>query len=155
AKLAMEHVDRMTERERYFLRGMYYIQSENWQKCVEEYTDLVKQYPADNFGHNNLAVCYGRLLNMSKAMDQARIGLQITPKDVMARMNYALYACYAGDFQTCKQEATHVIEANPSYEEAYLVEAYSELGQNNPSEASQTYLKMQSLGGLSASIAAA
>jgi serine/threonine protein kinase/tetratricopeptide (TPR) repeat protein len=155
AKLAMEHVDRMTERERYFVRGMYYIQTENWQKCVEEYSDLVKQYPADNFGHNNLAVCYGRLLNMQKAMDQARIGLQITPKDVMARMNFALYACYGGDFQACGQEAAHVTQVNPSYEEAYLVQAYSELGENDPSRAVETYQKMQKLGGLSASIAAA
>jgi eukaryotic-like serine/threonine-protein kinase len=154
AKLAMEHVDRMTERERYFVRGMYYIQTENWQKCVEEYTDLVKQYPADNFGHNNLAVCYGRLLNMPKAMEEAKAGLQITPKNVTARMNFALYACYGGDFQSCRQEAAHVIQANPSYEEAYLVQAYSELGENNPAQAFDTYTKMQSLGALSASIAA-
>ncbi len=153
AKLAMEHVDRMTERERYFVRGMYYIQTENWQKCVEEYSDLVKQYPADNFGHNNLAVCYGRLLNMPKAMEEAKAGLEITPKNVTARMNYALYACYGGDFQACGQEAAQVIQMNPSYEEAYLVRAYSELGENNPAQAFDTYTKMQGLGALSASIA--
>src|SRR5205085_5313478 len=45
AKLAMAHVDRMTERERYRVRGLYYIRSENWQKCVDEYTVLVNQYP--------------------------------------------------------------------------------------------------------------
>src|SRR6266700_5758687 len=153
AKLAMEHVDRMTERERYFVRGMYYIQTENWQKCVEEYSDLVKQYPADNFGHNNLAVCYGRLLNMPKAMVEAKAGLEITPKNVTARMNYALYACYGGDFQACGQQAAQVVQANPSYEEAYLVQAYSELGENNPAQAFDTYTKMQGLGALSASIA--
>jgi len=31
-KLAMEHVDRMTERERYRIRGLYYLRSENWEK---------------------------------------------------------------------------------------------------------------------------
>jgi len=35
----MEHVDRMTERERYRIRGLYYLRSENWEKCVEENTD--------------------------------------------------------------------------------------------------------------------
>jgi hypothetical protein len=35
-KLGMEHVDRMTNRERHFIRGVYYIRTENWQKCVEE-----------------------------------------------------------------------------------------------------------------------
>src|SRR5207248_4755536 len=37
AKLAMAHVDRMTERERFRIRGQYYIRTENWPKCVEEY----------------------------------------------------------------------------------------------------------------------
>src|SRR6266478_1951757 len=58
AKLAMEHVDRMTERERYRIRGLYYLRSENWQKCIEEYSELLKQYPVDNIGHENLAGCF-------------------------------------------------------------------------------------------------
>ncbi|MEA2257711.1 MAG: eukaryotic-like serine/threonine-protein kinase, partial [Acidobacteriaceae bacterium] len=63
AKLAMQHVDRMTERERYRVRGMYYIWTQNWQGCIEEYGELVKQYPVDNTGHSNLAACYARLLD--------------------------------------------------------------------------------------------
>src|SRR6516164_3327099 len=69
-KLAMEHVDRMTERERYRIRGFYYLQTENWTKCVEEYSELVKQYPADNIGHNNLSVCYRSLHNTPKAIEE-------------------------------------------------------------------------------------
>src|SRR5262249_31944986 len=57
-KLAMEHVDRMTERERHRIRGVYYLQNGNWEKCVEEYSELVKQYPADSNGYNNLSICY-------------------------------------------------------------------------------------------------
>jgi tetratricopeptide (TPR) repeat protein/predicted Ser/Thr protein kinase len=154
AKLAMEHLDRMTERERYFVRGMYYIRTENWQKCVEEYSDLLKQYPVDNIGHNNLALCYGRMLNMPKAMEEARLGLQIAPKDVMARMNFALYACYAGDFKACGQEATQVLQSNPSYEEALLVQAYSELGRNQLSRAEGTYQKLRNESAWGVSIAA-
>jgi len=67
-KLAMEHVDRMTERERFRIRGLYYLSTENWTKCVEEYSELVKQYPADNIGHNNLSVCYRSLHNTPKAI---------------------------------------------------------------------------------------
>jgi tetratricopeptide (TPR) repeat protein len=79
AKLAMEHVDRMTERERYRVRGMYYIWTENWQGCVEEYSELVKQYPVDNIGHSNLAACYARQLDMPKAMEEARRGWRSHP----------------------------------------------------------------------------
>jgi hypothetical protein len=53
-KLAMEHVDRMTDRERYRVRGSYYVTTGNWQKCTEEYTELVSHYPGDNIAHNNL-----------------------------------------------------------------------------------------------------
>ena len=45
----------------------------------------MKQYPADNIGQNNLATCYGRLLNMSKAMEEAQRAVEIAPKDVMTR----------------------------------------------------------------------
>jgi tetratricopeptide (TPR) repeat protein len=41
AKKAIALVDRMTERERYRVRGLYYIRTGNWQKCVEEYTELM------------------------------------------------------------------------------------------------------------------
>jgi tetratricopeptide (TPR) repeat protein len=154
AKLAMEHVDRMTERERYRVRGLYYIRTENWQKCIEEYSELTKQYPADNIGQNNLAFCYGRLLNMPKAMEVAQRGLQIAPKDVMARMNFSLYACYAADFQSCAREAQAVLQINPAYEEAFLVLAYAQLGQNQLPQAAETYQKLEKISAWGASLAA-
>jgi tetratricopeptide (TPR) repeat protein len=33
-KLAMEHIDRMTDRERYRDRGLYYLTTGDWQNCV-------------------------------------------------------------------------------------------------------------------------
>jgi len=35
----------MSERERYRLRGFYYLYNGNWQKCAEEYSELVNNYP--------------------------------------------------------------------------------------------------------------
>jgi tetratricopeptide (TPR) repeat protein/predicted Ser/Thr protein kinase len=154
AKLAMEHVDRMTERERYRVRGLYYIRTENWQKCVEEYSELMKQYPADNVGQNNLAFCYAFLLNMPKAMEEAQRGLQLAPKDVMAHMNFALYACYAGNFQSCERGAGEVLKLNPAYEEAFLALAYAQLGQNQLPQAAETYQKLEKVSAWGASLAA-
>jgi eukaryotic-like serine/threonine-protein kinase len=154
AKLAMAHVDRMTERERYRVRGQYYIRTENWQKCVEEYSELVKQYPADNIGQNNLASCYAFSLNMPKAMEAAQRGLELAPKDVMAHMNFSLYSCYATDFQSCERGAREVLQLNPAYEEAYLVLAYSQLGQNQLPQAMETYQKLEKVSPWGASLAA-
>ncbi|HYU46536.1 MAG TPA: protein kinase [Terriglobales bacterium] len=153
AKLAMAHVDRMTERERYRVRGQYYIRTENWQKCVEEYSELVKQYPADNIGQNNLASCYAFSLNMPRAMEEARRGLQLAPKDVMARMNFSLYACYATDFQSCERGAREVLQLNPAYEEAFLVLAYAQLGQNQLPQATETYQKLEKVSAWGKSLA--
>ena len=154
AKLAMEHVGRMTERERYRVRGLYYVWTQDWQNCIEDYSNLVKQYPADNIGYGNLAGCYARMLDMPNAMDVARRGLKISPNDLFARMNFALYSCYASDFQSCEHGARQVLELNPKYEEAFLVLAYSQIGQNQLAEAEKTYHGLEALSPLGASMAA-
>lgn len=154
AKLAMEHVDRMTERERYFVRGMYYMNAANWQKCVEEYGDLVKQYSADQFGENNLAICYARLHNMPKAMEEGKKALQLAPKDAAARLNSSLYSCYATAFDGCEQEAEKVFELNPNYEEAFLALAYAQTGKNQLSKATETYQKLEKVSPWGSSLAA-
>jgi tetratricopeptide (TPR) repeat protein len=153
AKLAMQHIDRLSERERYRVRGLYYIRTDNWQKCVEEYSELMKQYPADNIGQNNLATCYGRLLNMPKAMEEAQRAVQIAPKDVMTRMNFSLYACYATDFQSCERGAREVLQLNPAYEEAFFALAYAQLGQNQLPQATETYRKLEKVSAWGASLA--
>src|SRR6266700_5749969 len=155
AKLAMQHVDRMTERERYFVRGMYYMNTANWQKCAEEYSDFVRQYPADQFGENNLAICYARLHNMPKAMEEGKKALQLAPKDAAAGLNFALYSCYATAFDSCAQEAGKVFELNPNYEEAFLALAYAQAGENQLSQARDTYQKLEKVSTWGASLAAA
>ena len=77
-KQALTHVDRMSERERYRIRGLYYLYSGDFPKCIEEYTALVKLYPADNLGHNNLAGCYNELRNYPKALEELKSALQTT-----------------------------------------------------------------------------
>ncbi len=154
AKLAMEHVDRLTERERYRVRGQYYIRTENWQKCVEENSQLVEEYPADDIGQTNLALCYARLLNMPKAMEVAQQDVQISPKDVISRMNYSLYSCYANDFQSCERGGREVLQLNPKYEEAFLVVAYGQLGQGHLEQATETYQELEKVSSWGASLAA-
>jgi len=154
AKLAMARVDRMTERERFRIRGMYYIRTENWQKCIEEYTELLKQYPADNIAHNNIAACYAGLRNMPKAVEEARRAVEIAPKDLLARNNYSLYACYTGDFQTCEREGRELRKLNPSSEDGFLLVGYSQIGQGQLDRATQTYQDLQKLGPRGASLAA-
>jgi len=153
-KLAMEHVDRMTERERYRIRGLYYLGTENWEKCVEEYTDLVRQYPADNIGHNNLSVCYRSLHNTPKAIEELQRALEVLPGNQYARVNLSLYLSYTSDFTAAEREARTALQANPKYEVAYVALATAQIGQGQLADATKTYRELEKISNLGQSFVA-
>src|SRR5258708_36597935 len=98
--MAMEHVDRMTERERYRIRGLYYVYTGDFPKCIEEYTSLVKLYPSDNIAHINLAACYGELRNFPKTGEGRQRAVRIYPNHGGPRADLWVYASYTGAFRT-------------------------------------------------------
>jgi len=150
-KLAMEHVDRMTDRERYRVRGLYYGTSGNWQKCAEEYTQLVKAYPGDNIGHNNLAVCLSGLRKLPEALEEARRDNEMHP-NAAAHVNVSLFLSYTGDFQGGEREAREVQQRYPSNEIGYLSLGFAQLAQGELSQASETYSKLEKFGAHGASL---
>jgi tetratricopeptide (TPR) repeat protein len=152
-KLALAHVDRMTERERSRTRGLYYRKIGDLQKCVDEYGELVRQYPADNVGHLNLANCYSDLRNMPKALEEERRAVEISPKAAMQRRNLALIAAYAGNIQTAEREAQAALQLNPAYEKAYLPLAYAQILQGQLPQAADTYRRLEKVSRLGASFA--
>jgi eukaryotic-like serine/threonine-protein kinase len=153
-RLALTHVDRMSERERYRIRGLYYLYSGDFPKCIEEYTALVKLYPSDNLGHANLAACYNELHNYPKALEEMQSALQITPTSVVYRFNISLLSTYTGNFQTAEQQAWTALQSNPSSEYAYNFLAYAQVGQGQLAQAVQSYQTLGKLSPLGASISA-
>jgi eukaryotic-like serine/threonine-protein kinase len=153
AKLALQHVDRLTERERYRVRALYYLSSGNWQKCVEEYSELVKGYPSDNIAHNNLANCYSQLRNWPKAVDEARQDVNIH-LNALGLANLALFSTYGGDFQSGEREARRLRQLMPSYEYGYMSLAFAQSGQGELSQAAETYQKLAGVSAPGASTAA-
>lgn len=154
AKLAMQHIDRMTERERYRVRGLYYSRAENWQRCVDEYSELVKKYPGDNIGHNNLANCYSQLRNWPKAIAEARADVAIHP-EAAGLANLALFSAYGGDFQSGEREARRLQQMMPNFEYGYLAMAFAQVGQGQSPKATESYNKLGSLSPLGASMSTA
>jgi serine/threonine protein kinase/tetratricopeptide (TPR) repeat protein len=152
-KLAMEHVDRLTDRERFRVRGFYYYTTGNWQKCVEEYGELVKLYPADNVGQANLAGCYIHLRDTGKAIAAAKSAVQIVPQGALQRVVLSFYSSYGGDFASGEREARTALGINPSFV-AYLALAESQLGQGQMSQAAETYRQVEKLNAQGASLAA-
>jgi tetratricopeptide (TPR) repeat protein/predicted Ser/Thr protein kinase len=145
-KMAMEHVDRMTERERFRNRGLYYLTTGDWQNCVQEYTQLVSRYPADRVGQNNLASCYTQLRNAPKALEAAQHAVEIVPKGVGQRLNLGFISAFAGDFAGAEKDARAALEISPSAAQGYLVLAEAQIGQGEPDKAAESYHRLEKFG---------
>src|SRR5713101_5298809 len=154
-KLAMEHLDRMTERERYHTRAVYYIMIGDYSKCVEEYGGLVAQYPADRIGQANLALCSLQLRNIPKAVEAARRAVEIVPQAAIPRLTLSFLSSLGGDFQNGEREARAALQINPSLEVGYLNLAEAQLGQGQISQATGSYHQLQKLSARGVSMAAA
>ena len=117
---------------------------------MKEYGELIARYAADVVGHNQLALCSTQLRNMPGAVDEMRRAVAILPKRAMFRDNLALYADYAGDFQTGEKEARTIQEPD-AY--AALALAFAQLGQGQLPQAMETYQKLGTINALGRSFA--
>jgi len=153
-KLALSHIDRMTDREKYRTRASYYLFTRNNARAIDELTQLVKQYPVDMAGLNNLPLAYFYSRDMPRALQESQRALAVYPKNYVARNNAALYAMYAGDFTNAIAQAKTVLSMNPSYLKAWVAIALSQLGQNDPDAATKSYETLASQNASGASMAA-
>jgi len=152
-KLAMSHIDRMTDREKYRTRSAYYLLKHDNTHAIEELTQLLKQYPVDMAGLNNLPFAYFNSRDMARALDESQRVLTVYPRNYVARNNAALYAMYAGDFGTAITQAKNVLTMNPAYLKAFVAIALSQLGQNDIAGATETYKRLASQSAAGQSIA--
>jgi len=152
-QLAMQHEDRMTERERYRQRGMFYAVKSDWQKCVDEYNQLLERYPADRLAPVNLATCYSQLRNTSKAIEASRRAVELVPNGVLQRTNLSFFSSFGGDFRTGEQEAREALKLNPSSEIGYFSLGEAQLGQGQLAEAAESFHSLEKLSSQGASMA--
>jgi eukaryotic-like serine/threonine-protein kinase len=153
-RLAMAHIDRMTDREKYRTRGGYYLLMRNDVQAIGEFTALVKEYPADTAGHANLAYAYFVQRNMDKALDEEKKAIAITPHSVLQHSNLSQYALYAGDFDTAAKEAQQILKDSPGFDTAARTLALAELAKGHLEESRRTYAKLQAMSARGASMAA-
>ena len=153
-KAAFAAKDRMTNRERYRLEGVYsQLVTRDYNKAIDTYKALVKEYPADGPGHNNLAVGYFRRLEFAEALKEGRIVLDIFPRSPLYRTNYALYAMYAGDFPLASSEAQKLIKEGTATYDTYLPLAVSAIADGKLDDARAVYERMANVDASGASLA--
>jgi tetratricopeptide (TPR) repeat protein/tRNA A-37 threonylcarbamoyl transferase component Bud32 len=140
-KKALEHLDRMTEREKYRTLGNYYRQVGNHENALDNYRTLVDKYPADGAAHNGLALAYFNTLEFAKAREAGGRVVKIYPGSVLYRYNHALYAMYAGDFDTAESEAREALKINPQTPKAYVALAIARMMKGDEAGARDVYAK--------------
>ncbi|RLA34118.1 MAG: hypothetical protein DRR15_09465 [Gammaproteobacteria bacterium] len=152
---ALANLDGVTERERIRTLGVYYsLVTRNYQKALESFQSLVDKYPADDIGHNNLAVLHFLTLGFDEALNAGKNVLELYPNSTMYRSNYALYAMYASDFETAQTEATKTLERQPDYYKAWFPIAIYMLATGDTDAALQAYENMAAANELAESEAA-
>ena len=151
---ALKYMDRMTDREKYRTRGTYFLAvTQNYEKAIEEFSTLVRRYPADRVGHNNLAFAYFATQDFAKAREEGRRAVELAPTNVIIRNNAVLYAMYAGDFAAASAEADEVIKLDPTFFKPYLAKAVAALTEGNEDAARDAYARMAKTDAVGASTA--
>jgi eukaryotic-like serine/threonine-protein kinase len=158
SKEALRYLDGMTERERFATRAFYYTRTNDFQQCVKEYGELLARYPADSIAHSQRAVCLRRLRKMREAVEEMRQAVNMLPNHVGFRINLALIADYAGDFETAEQEVQGLDSltdaSRPPDPRVLVAKVHSQLGRGLLPEAAQTYEKLRPIDARMASFAA-
>ena len=116
----------MTDREKVpDAKRLFPARSSDSVKAREQLEALVTQFPADSSAPRES--CRRELADrdMARALELGRKASAIYPNNVLRRNNVALFAMYAGDFETAEKEAAGVLELNTDFAKAYLAMAVS------------------------------
>ncbi len=152
--MALARLDRMTDREKYRTRGSYYLFARKPELAAQEFTALVKAYPADTSGLSNLALASFYQRDMAQALEQGRRAAAIFPNNVLRQSNVALYAMYAGQFEDAITASLEVHKLNPTHLKAFVARALSQLALGRFDEARATYEALGKTSAAGASFAA-
>ena len=154
-KEALANLAGMTDRERYRLMGVYYRQvTRNSDQAQSTFEALIKQYPADGHGLNNLANVYFDKLEFRRALDLNQRLLKIYPTSQLYRGNNALYAMYAGDFDTAASVAQKLVDDKLAAYDTYLPLAMAAVVKGDNAAARAAYEEMKKTGAKGLSLAA-
>jgi tetratricopeptide (TPR) repeat protein len=152
---SLSMMDRMSEREQYRTRGLWFAgPGGDYDKAIENFEQLVAAYPSDRAGLSNLAFSYFQTLDFAKAMDVGLKAVNLYPKNPRTRMNYAIYATYAGDLKTAEREARHVLKESPAQYKGYLPLVAIAFAASDTAKMREEYESMRSTGPAGASLAA-
>jgi tetratricopeptide (TPR) repeat protein len=144
---ALARIDRLTDREKFRIRGQYYLFSRNAPKAIEELTGLAQRYPSDATGLSNLANAHFQLRQFDKATEMGVRVASIYPGNVLRQNNVALYAMYAGSFEDANARGRKASELNKAYGLAWISQGLSAAALGKYDEATAAYTQLATVNG--------
>ena len=73
--------EKVSERERFFIEGLYLLTTGELEKAAPTYELWEQTYPRDDHPHRLLAFIYGQLGNLEKALEEDREALRLEPNN--------------------------------------------------------------------------
>jgi tetratricopeptide (TPR) repeat protein len=120
AKRAIEHLDRLTPRERYYIEGYYYSnKADGFAKAITSYQTAIERYPDFASARHNLALLYSQLGRESDALPlyedlrRRKMGYPTT------YTNLAAVYRNLGQFDKASEVLREYVEANPTVPQGY------------------------------------
>jgi len=147
---ALSLMDRLTLREKLWIRAVVEDWRGNREQAVEYYKTYLAQYPDDSSGWFRLGWTYMAALGQrEKAIEAFKRELEISPSDVGAYINLA--SCYngLGQYETAVEYYEKGFKLNPSAITGIFVNheyGFMLVKMGNPQKALETFQKMISEG---------
>ena len=84
--------DRVSEREKLSIEGLYYvIVTRQFEDAIQTYQLWTQTYPADIVPHIDLGLCYANLGQTEKSVAESEIVVKMDPTDAAGRANFTGY----------------------------------------------------------------
>jgi serine/threonine protein kinase/TolB-like protein len=133
---AIEHADRLTQRERFYIEGRYYSQrAETMPQAIEAYENALALYPDDSASRNNVGNAYMRTEQFDQAVFNYEELLRRGTTFLPAYLNTAGAYAHSGDCDKALDLLRDFARNQPEYHFAYQDLAHIAVVCDRPEEA--------------------
>jgi len=133
--------DDATRAAEHFQRAEAYLASEDFDKAIIEYRNVLQISPKDAKAHYGLAKAYIGAKKLSDGYWWLSETVRLDPGNVDARMEYGEISRLGEKFDEALQQADAVIELQPNNADAYLLGARALIGLKRKDEARKYFEK--------------
>ncbi len=143
---ALEHKDRLTARERYYVEWRFHNNKlDRWNRAIQVLTKAIEEYPDDLVWHTNLAVMYWGIGRYEDAIEHYEKCVQSGSTFESDYKNLAWLYGHRGEFEKGQRVLEELLRRNPESFEGVMGLGWLQYRWGKLDEALETYEKAESL----------